>query len=755
MRVGIDLALGPRIGDGGPPTWETPPSISGLPTQDQTLTGDPGVVLNGSPTGYQWLRDGVPISGATGLTRVLTVGDVGELITFRVYSGDFFADSDPVGPVSEPNWVQDASRLETDFVVQEYWNPITSSFGPITDVISVVSAAGLAVNSQGELESFAANEPRLTDLGLRVECYSITNLVTSPNAPATQTITLAAGTYTASCWGAGSVAITGPSIDVDAAQGLPQTFTLASGADVTLTPSGTLSWMQLEAGTRTSMPVSGTRAADAIVPIGPLATATGGTAWTVVVDTDAVRANVQPILGAASDKIPWFRRTSAVSGGSITTTGTLSVPTNNAGSFDYIMRAALSGDATTIGISAAAQTAATSASMNAVPITLIGKRTGASLGDDSFLLRKLAVTPTRTADASLPALSTVAPRYIDTTFTTPSTIDPVAFPSNLVRIGYDTVTKDAPIVVLMHGWQESTTDFGASICHRLAQQGLFAVIPNMRGRPALTNRDGSGREIYDIIDAVRAARALYPEHASQTVAHMMGFSGGGGNALGCAMKFPDFFASITSCFGVADYGYDPTNAWYYTNTTFQATINTSIGNPATFAATRHRSRYAIEGVPANLQGGQLFLFHDDADTSVSVVNSRLLAAAMDAAGNTRYTYRESNSTQSARWLHALPTGTSPITQVERIQFPKFRSGLFPPWTFSASGSARVHGYLSTKRFEIFLDDGKSSVATVDFDTVAGTYLITPVTAGSIAVAIQQGTLTASQTISSPTTLTVA
>lgn len=53
------------------------PAISGTPTQGQTLTCSTGTWSKSPSYGYQWLRSGVPIIGATASTRVLAAGDVG------------------------------------------------------------------------------------------------------------------------------------------------------------------------------------------------------------------------------------------------------------------------------------------------------------------------------------------------------------------------------------------------------------------------------------------------------------------------------------------------------------------------------------------------------------------------------------------------------------------------------------------------------------------------------------------------------
>lgn len=61
------------------------PAITGTKTEGQTLTCSQGTWSN-TPEAYafQWLRDGVPIIGATANTRLLAAGDVGALMSCTV-----------------------------------------------------------------------------------------------------------------------------------------------------------------------------------------------------------------------------------------------------------------------------------------------------------------------------------------------------------------------------------------------------------------------------------------------------------------------------------------------------------------------------------------------------------------------------------------------------------------------------------------------------------------------------------------------
>ena len=135
----------------------------------------------------------------------------------------------------------------------------------------------------------------------------------------------------------------------------------------------------------------------------------------------------------------------------------------------------------------------------------------------------------------------------------------------LALIAYDDTRTNAPIGVVMHGFFGVTvTGLVTNNLRRLVDQGLFAVAPALRGRDGSDGtRDSGGLEVQDIVDAVRAVRAAYPALVDAERTYLSGYSGGGGNAMSCLVRFPDFFTLAASFFGMSDYGYDQTYGWYF------------------------------------------------------------------------------------------------------------------------------------------------------------------------------------------------
>jgi hypothetical protein len=72
-------------GQGGQPCFTTHPSITGTPGVGQVLTGNPGACAAPTPTlSYAWLKDGLPIVGATALTYTPVAADSTHHIAFQV-----------------------------------------------------------------------------------------------------------------------------------------------------------------------------------------------------------------------------------------------------------------------------------------------------------------------------------------------------------------------------------------------------------------------------------------------------------------------------------------------------------------------------------------------------------------------------------------------------------------------------------------------------------------------------------------------
>ena len=97
------------------PVNATPPSISGSPLVGSTLTTTNGTWIGfPAPTfTYQWLRNGVVIVGATIITYVTRVADVGQQITCRVRGTNILGFSEEVSNIIIPQNVTTPSQTVT------------------------------------------------------------------------------------------------------------------------------------------------------------------------------------------------------------------------------------------------------------------------------------------------------------------------------------------------------------------------------------------------------------------------------------------------------------------------------------------------------------------------------------------------------------------------------------------------------------------------------------------------------------------
>ncbi len=301
-----------------------------------------------------------------------------------------------------------------------------------------------------------------------------------------------------------------------------------------------------------------------------------------------------------------------------------------------------------------------------------------------------------------------------------------------------------PIVVVMHGFGGSAYST-TSVLNRMAQYEAFIISPGMRGRNGASGvQDASGREIYDIHDAIEHIKATYASIVDADQICIAGYSGGGGNALAFAAKFPDYAQYIVSFFGISDYGYDATYGWYPSG-------NASwIGGTPAAVPNAYRARNAVEAI-SNFTGGHLWLFHDDEDDSVPIHHSTRIAAAMQTAGLTNYTESYTEAGDDPRWDHGNPQvgdGGEPCIQAEPVWLQEVADKSHAAWTVPTSGTLRVIGYCVTKRFEVWLGTttragaggGLDEVADVVYNTATNTYTVTPLT-GVCDIYIKQDSLT--------------
>lgn len=346
---------------------------------------------------------------------------------------------------------------------------------------------------------------------------------------------------------------------------------------------------------------------------------------------------------------------------------------------------------------------------------------------------------------------------------------------------YSNEENTKPVLIMMHGYSDTAGSLGADALTRIAGYGFMVLAVQMRGRGGSSgSRDSSGQEVYDIYDVYQnllSKMSSYGIIDTDRVA-MAGYSGGGGNSLNFACRFPDLCSVIVDHFGMSDYGYDGTNSWYFQDVSRQTQLDTDVGSPRTSFLNEYRVRNSREAVAKNFKG-KLFIFHDASDTSVPILNSSNVKGQYVAEGrsvqesiygvydNSDLRYSITTSSDSPRWSHANPTGSAGIIQAEQYWYPSAESLTYP--VLANSGTLRILGWVRTRSFYILLgngtsaSDGKVRCADLTYNVSSNSYTITPLLESgasdeTVAITVLSGAhsgKTASGTISAETTFNPA
>lgn len=342
-----------------------------------------------------------------------------------------------------------------------------------------------------------------------------------------------------------------------------------------------------------------------------------------------------------------------------------------------------------------------------------------------------------------PGIGELSAAYTNSSFTHGSSIDNI--PNLYAKYCYDNGMSNSPILVVMHGYDQEAADFTEGTMERFASYGFFVLAVGMRSKDGASGtKDSSGRELHDIKEAIDYLRENFPSQAHPQKCAIVGYSGGGGNVLAMCVKFPDLFTCRIVHFGMSDYGYDATNGWYYTNTSFQANISASIGGVPGSFPNEYKSRSTlINNAIAVNAISKIYLFHDSGDASVSVIHSRLVEDAFELEDKENLVkYNESNSGSATRWLHALPNGAAAVVNSEAIwKVPALNSC---PVRIPNIGRFIVQGYLITKQFELWLGnntdstkDGQNRTGILDYDlrNENWSFVFTPTNDGTVTTKI--------------------
>jgi dienelactone hydrolase len=311
------------------------------------------------------------------------------------------------------------------------------------------------------------------------------------------------------------------------------------------------------------------------------------------------------------------------------------------------------------------------------------------------------------------------------------------------EFNFDDSVTNAPIAVIMHQYSASSGNFSTYRANatRLRDLGFFTIMPAMRGRDGSDGtRDTGGLEIHDILDAVEAAKELYPDLVDPDYVYITGYSGGGGNTMSSITKFPDYWNAAAAFFGMSDYGYDSSNGWYFNGagSNHQSTMNSDIGNPTSddpLIADRYYAR-ASNLASKNNPYAEIHFFVNANETTCPPINDQSYqdnaVAAASFAGefdnitvHTGYSdlYEDFNedgidtADERQYWEHSTQDANEQ-SAAESWFIDRMATKQIPTPVLNETDELQVAGYVKTKPFALYLGDGQNAVATLNYNLSA-------------------------------------
>ena len=270
-----------------------------------------------------------------------------------------------------------------------------------------------------------------------------------------------------------------------------------------------------------------------------------------------------------------------------------------------------------------------------------------------------------------------------------------------------------PILVNTHGWHGGIPRFQALHEAHTCPPYLYVEV-DMRGRTYSSgSADANGYELVDVADAIAVVRNLYADWITDgEIVFFEGSSGGGGNALALAGKFPDLFSAITAKCPISDYA-----AWYDGDQRgeFRDELTPWLGGAPRDRETAYRSRSGLELV-ANVQT-PLLLIHGETDERVPSTHSRRYREAAAAAGKdalVEYVELPGVGTRT-HWGNATSEQMMALGRAGE----QHRGAHPQPPRLPRQGRVVVAGYVVTRELAIVLDS-VDDLVTVDYDLDAHT-----------------------------------
>ena len=265
--------------------------------------------------------------------------------------------------------------------------------------------------------------------------------------------------------------------------------------------------------------------------------------------------------------------------------------------------------------------------------------------------------------------------------------------------------KPSFLVATTHGWHMS---IDANVDYDTPQSPYLLVEVDMRGRAYSTGApDCNGLELYDVYDAIHFALREYGEYlTNKELIYYEGGSGGGGNALAIAGKFPDLFSAVNAMCPISDY-YE----WYRTDNElgeFRDEMNVWICPDPENHREAYHSRSGLTLLPNLLTSVQIC--HGTTDIRVPFSLTELYQKKAQELGKPVRVYAMDGVGTREHFGNITPEQFDKMETVCRENIATHQQ----PINIPRKGSFIVGGYLVTKHFSIFLPS-LDKVVTIDYD----------------------------------------
>lgn len=261
--------------------------------------------------------------------------------------------------------------------------------------------------------------------------------------------------------------------------------------------------------------------------------------------------------------------------------------------------------------------------------------------------------------------------------------------------------KAKPVLAVMHGYGGAKGDVTQDL-RELAARGVVAVAPDMRGRGGSAGRwDSGGLDVHDILDAVLETARRYPGEVDARNLNVVGYSGGGGNAIACAVRFPDVFRTCVSFFGISDY------AWWHRSKgrpDCNESMEKALGGAPDKIPEVYEARNAVAAAGNPL--GRLHFFWDSEEKACPPQMILDFLEAYRKAGRTGAAEHVSKPGDARRWLHGYRSGIRDLSAADEVFLKDVLDPQVAAPELPRTGRLVVNGYLVTRRFAVWIEDSK-------------------------------------------------